>query len=98
MLAVEQYERFAIAFRDSFERTPQNRLFLPTGGLFGRKRFAGGRVMHDVQRLGMVRRFASFPVKVLVDPVSDDATEPGAQLGRLAQQPEMLPCRNERFL
>jgi hypothetical protein len=84
MFAVEQDEHFTITFRDSFERTPQNRFLLATDGLFGRQRFAGGRVMDFVQRFGKVRRFASFLAKVLVNPVSNDPAEPGAQLGRLA--------------
>ena len=85
MLAKKENQRFSITFRDACERTPQNRLFLPTDGLFGRKRFACGRVLHQLQRFGMVRRLTSFPAQALVNPVSDDAAKPGAQLGRLTQ-------------
>src|SRR5262249_32664875 len=45
-----------------------------------------------------VRRLVSFPAETLVNPVLDDATKPGPQLGRFAQMPEAIPRRNERLL
>src|SRR2546425_874549 len=98
MLAVEQNERFSITFRDSFERAPQNRFLLAADSMFGRKRLAGGRLLHELQRFGIVRRLTAFTAKALVNPVSDDTAKPGAQFGLLAQKPEMFPRRDESFL
>src|SRR4030095_16426303 len=66
--------------------------------MFGRKGLHCGRVTPDLQRFGIVRRLMSFTPKALVSPVSDDATKPGSQPGRIAQKGEMIPGCNERFL
>src|SRR5258705_6746456 len=54
--------------------------------------------MDKFQRFGMVRRFETFPVEAFLNPVSDDAAKPGAQLRGLAQMPETFPGGDERFL
>ena len=47
---------------------------------------------------GLMHGFAAFVAEALVNPVSDDATKPGAQLGWLAQKPQMSPRRDKSFL
>ena len=38
VLAIKQHQRFAVNFRNPFQRTPENRLFLVADGLLGRLR------------------------------------------------------------
>ena len=45
-----------------------------------------------------MHRFAALPLQAFVNPVADDAAQPGAKFVRFAQEAEMFPCGNECFL
>src|SRR5271170_4241877 len=46
----------------------------------------------------MMGRLAALPLEAFFGPVADNAAQPGAKFLRFAQEPEMFPGRDERFL
>ena len=98
MFAVIQDERFAIQFRDFFQRPPQNGLLLAADGLFGWQGLDCRRVVGIFQRRGVECRLASVAFEAFLNQMAGDAAQPGAELGRFAQGAELFPRGKKGFL
>src|SRR5690349_1044446 len=98
MLPVKKNERLSVNFRDLRQRAPENGLLFLTHRLFGRQQPRRRSFADCIERFRISQRFTAFAAQTVVDPVAGDAAEPGAQLRRLAQMPEMFPGSDEGFL
>jgi hypothetical protein len=72
MLTIKQNQRFAIDFRNAFERAPENRLLLLADGVVRRQRFRRGPFI-GLQRFSGVSRLAPQPPEFLADEKTGDA-------------------------